>query len=506
MLLCGPLLHLLFVPVLYFATRGLMSSGWFLLSVLLVLFQPALGSVFRIGFIDYHGLLALLQLLVIAILVRRTLGPSAPHTYAMAVGAAAGLGVWITVEGLVLLAMPAALALMALWVREGGDWLDELGDFSLAFGLAVAFALMVERPPGDWLSIEYDRISILHLSMALVAVLVLRLLQRFPSNVSAASSWLRLRNAWIGAIAAAGTMLLFFPGLAAHPQQELGPIVEMVLETQTAETPYLDIYRPGQRLTSILRDLGPLLLVLPYMVFVALRGTHEQKRRFVVYLSFLVLMLAYLMLRTRALAFVQVCFVLPWLEALSALYGRITQWLGSPAGVRRAVASLALLPLVFAHAMPHKARTGVFTAPPTASRASCNDERIFALLRERRANSPGGTILAPIWNGPALVYRAGYDVISSPYHRNLRGIEDGFALLWLDPDEVPLRALAEQRRVEYVFVCRSYLHQRSNLIEESPEALVSRLAADQAPAWLRKEPLPRELEEKFLLYQTDFGR
>lgn len=500
MVLCGPIFQLLLVWAMFRATRHLPGSGWFLVAVLLIVLQPALASVFRLGFIDFHGLLVVLQMATIAVLLRHVDASETRRSGPRLLGLIAGLAVWISIEGLVLTVLPVAIVLTLLWVWKGDGALDDLIEFGISLGIAVGLALALERPPSDWLTVEYDRISLVHLSMVLASVLALMLVQRVSDQVPV---WIRLRNVWLAVIATALALVLLFPGLAVHPQQELGLIVDTVLETQTSESPYFGIYPAAQRVGSILRDIGPLVLILPYMLVVALRGTEAQKRRFAVYAGFLLLMCAYLLLRTRALAFVQLCLVLPWLDMLHQGVQRLAA-AGPRAALGRGLAGALAAVLAIGHLIP-SAMAGGVGLTGAQPRPSCYPDELVSLLREQRAQASGGTILAPIWNGPALVYRTGFGVISSPYHRNLQGIEDGFALLWLDPDDPDLRQLAMRRHVNFVFVCRNYLEVRSRTIAETPDALIARLAADRPPAWLEKVSLPPGAADRVMLYRTRFG-
>lgn len=500
-LLCGPILYMLFVPVLYWAVREHVGSGWFLLAVLMLLSQASLGALFRPGFIDYHGLVVLLQFSVIALLLRRLATGGGPH--ASVAGVLAGFGVWTTVEGLLVLAIPAVIVLTLLWVWERGDWLDELAHFGFAFGATLAAALVLERPPADGLSVEYDRISALHLFVAGVLSLAVWALQWLDDVIDLRTS--RSRVLVGGMVAAFGLtgLLGLFPGLGGHPQGALSEIVEVALDTQISEIPYLS--RANLTWSMALRELGPLLFVVPYAVVVAVAGTRDQRRRLVLYGTFLAIMVAYAMLRGRALPFVQLCLLLPWLEAVRALWLRMSRALANRAAPALLAAG-SVLAITFAHLLPQTARSAL--AAPSAARppaVSCLDERIYSHLKTLPDYRPGMVFLSSKWDAPALVYRAGVSTISSPYHRNTQGIEDGFVLLWMEPEYPGIRDLAEARRVDYVFVCKSYLHSRRKVIAEAPEVLVARLARDDPPPWLKKVAMPGDLDKVMLLYRAGFG-
>ena len=140
---------------------------------------------------------------------RILLGPARPAV-ALAAGAAAGFGLWLSVEFMLTLAVVFA-ALSLVWIREGGE--SARKNRWHGFGLlgTIVVALAIERPPEAWFLEEADRLSVIHLLIAAAAsafwVLVAWLERRHL--IERARS--RLVVALCGASVAFGLLYLLYP-------------------------------------------------------------------------------------------------------------------------------------------------------------------------------------------------------------------------------------------------------------------------------------------------------
>ena len=501
-LLSGPLLlTLLLVVLLRFTSAQFTTTlGWLLLLGLLLLMQPAVQSVFRLGFIDHHGLLILLQLTAMTLLLDWVRPQPQWRSHAGLLGFVIGCSLWITIESLILLLLPVILLIGLLWIWHPQQWLNRLYNISISLSMMLVIALLLERPPSEWTEIEYDRLSIVHLLLATSLAVGASLLIQMERRLNLDHPWKRLATSLLVLIPIALLFFWLFPGLSGHPQLQLGPLVTRVLDGQPGEQPYLTIYPQGSQLINWLRDLGPLLLILPFLGLQIRQQDHTQQQRAFIQLGFIVLMLFFLLFKTRAIGYLQVVMLLSWIDALMA----VRLWLRARAPMHYRYLWIPVFVLLsLGHHVPFQrvAQAQIETQISHTS-PSCSDSDLTHTLALLTENYPNRTLLAPLWNGPVLAYRSGATVIGSPYHRNISGIEDGFTLLWSDPHRPDIKKLARERKVGYIFVCRRYLDQNQNQIEAAPSALISRLANNNPPAWLEPVQLSADLMQKMVLFRS----
>ena len=83
---------------------------------------------------------------------------------AAAAGVAAALGIWVSVE----LLLPLALSMAALGIAWAADRVQARDGrtFAGALALSLGIAVMVERAPAAYGAIEYDKVSIVHVALA----------------------------------------------------------------------------------------------------------------------------------------------------------------------------------------------------------------------------------------------------------------------------------------------------------------------------------------------------
>ena len=259
-------------------------------------------------------------------------------------------------------------------------------------------------------------------------------------------------------------------------------------------------------------EIGLVALILPYLIFVLIKGEQHQRQRFIIYLVFILTFFIYLILKGRAIVFLQMALLLPWYEGALTLWYKLSRKLASTSSRYPTTSGGLLIRTLFIaglflHHLPHAMATWLKDSSSTqspykgrlANTPRCDYERLFPYLDRHEVGNK--TILAPIFDGPMLAYKTGYSVISSPYHRNRQGIDDGFILGWSNPDDPQMRSLAAQRNIEYVLVCRRHFFDKQNSIQQSPQDLYPRLLNGDPPDWLVKVPLPQALAQQFLFYQ-----
>ncbi|HUN50259.1 MAG TPA: hypothetical protein VMU42_04055, partial [Candidatus Sulfotelmatobacter sp.] len=425
----SPLLHLAALFAVVWAFAPLVERGARPLLGLLFVAQPAVFSHFMAGRADHHSLIALLFVLLLGAMIRLLREPETAAAAVMA-GIAAGLGLWVSEEGLLALAL-AYVALAALWLAERGAAALAGRRLSLSLLVTVMLALAIERPPGDWASHDLDRISIVHVALALAAAIFWASLAALPKPGGIRARLLAAAGAGLVPLA---LMLAVAPRFFLGPMADMDPRIAPIWLAHVAEARSL-LHGDRGSLGRLVVYLGPVLLGAVGL------ARHIRARRHdppdLAAASYLALSLAaFGALATRELRFAVPAEIVA-LGPLVLLLDDVMRLASA-----RLAPALAALPRVAAVlaaavgctglglALVGHGKAGVLTVvTPTA----CPLQSLAALLDDPHGLGAGPkTILAFLDVGPELVYRTPHRSIASPYHRNGAGIYDAWRALATD--------------------------------------------------------------------------
>ena len=472
----SPLLHVAMVMVLAWAVSPVFDLERRFLLILALVAQIAIWPQGLLGRTDHHMLIMLVFAAAFGGAWRVVLGSASPRT-ALAAGAAAGFGLWLSVEFLMVWAVIFA-ALSIAWIRGGGAQASR--NFWHAAGLAavVALALVVERPPAEWWAEDYDRISVVHLLVALAAAAFWAAAAVIARTGSAArSAGRRLMVCGLGAALAAALVWLVFPKFFAGPEVDYDPGLRAIFLDHVNETQPL--------MPNNLRDagwlliyLGSALIAVPHVLMRLWR--HRAEDVWCFWLLVALGLLAYLPLAVamrRFTGFPAMLLAIAVADLLAVLLARVRQ---EGLARRLVVLSVAVPAIVFA---PTAAGVALFFAShPAQGSGGC---LVGPLVRE--LNDPGGlgaaslTVLAMVNFGPRLMYDTPHRVITTPYPRNAAGQLDAFEI-YKATDLEAARRLVESRRIDLIVTCvRQPMYGGLSMPEDT---LDSRLRRGEPPDWL----------------------
>ena len=169
----SPLLAVLSILVMFRASKSFLDIRGQLSMAILLMIAPITRGYFYVARPDHHSLLIFLFIIVYAQLIimfcEDRHGDNAEKKYPIIAGAVSAIAVWTSVEALVTAAF-GAMAIGVVWFVWGQRKNLERLRFYL-WGLAVASvgAMAIERPVWQWVSsVEYDRISIPHITLFLL--------------------------------------------------------------------------------------------------------------------------------------------------------------------------------------------------------------------------------------------------------------------------------------------------------------------------------------------------
>lgn len=439
------LMGVLAIVALTHAARRLgVGSGLPYVGLLLVT-QPLLVFLFAYSRPDHHGLQAALFSTALfgalaSLLDSRKLWPALS-------GIAMGTAIWISTEGLIT-AVPLLAAVGLSWTMMGGPEKAAVNRrLALSAFATLLVGLAIDGPAAGRASVEFDRLSIVHMSLFALIGGFWALVGRwnFSRPLSATA---RAAVTLAGAVVTFGAMSVAFPGF------QRGPAAEIPEPLWTHWLNYTSEYVPiVQRLGGIdlLATMAPFLFAFPVSLWAAAKGSRGQR--------YLWMSIAGALLWFQGLAVFQQVRWSTYTHLIAVLpvawfLGRV---LLTTEGVRHSLlrAGLRVSIVCMVALGPSIALGGMSLLRGRRSYDNahgCEAREVVSTVAGLRTPSGGpATILAPIFWGPELLFRTGQSVVATPYHRNVDGIMDSYRVMSGDPEGA--RTLMASRGITHIVVC-----------------------------------------------------
>ncbi|GAB4369360.1 MAG: hypothetical protein Kow00114_29110 [Kiloniellaceae bacterium] len=497
----SPLLQLATVLLLVWALRPAIRPAFWFLPALALFLQPGALSYSLVGRADHHAFL-LLVFVVTAGFTLRALRNKLDARPALGAGLAAGFGVWLSVE--FLLVVGACFAALGLaWLSGERERAQQSKWCALGMSLVLLVALFVERPLAQAFDVSYDSVSSVQYLLAVGMLVFWQAVEVFEAR-SRRGPGLLTRAALAAAGAAAVALLVggVYPLFFAGPMAEVDPrIVPIWLDRVLEMRPLI----PDDRdtLGRFIFYLGGLVLVsLPFLKILA------EERGSPRFFAYLFIALACLLLGLVTVAHMRFSIYAEgaFVMAFAVVLDRFLQWSGHIANnllrgvLRGAFISVVLMgPILVGGSLMAK---DTASDPGGQPLTGCKVRDMAAYLEnDPQWRAEPQTLLAFMDIGPELLYRTHHRVIGTPYHRNGEGIYDGYRILATD-DLAAARSLMAQRGVDLVMLCLSPPERSFYARADGKENLYQRLAEGRPPAWLAPVALPGELAGQALLYRV----
>ena len=524
--LSSPLALALGVVALGWAAAPLLERDARLFACLALLMQPTVVAYSSLGRADHHALLLLLFILFVG-LVLRLLDGAAERRLAVAAGAVAALGVWVSPEALVFIA-PGLAALGLGWLFGRDSLARHNRDLLASASLCLALALLVERGPGALAGVENDRLSLVHVSLFALLALFWTVIIPFRRDVGRPLKGperggpladhrrppaarpgpaarhgprilLRALLAGAGAAGIAVLMLTMFPSLQQGPLGEVDPVYQHLRLQRIVEIQPLIAFEGlsatelGVAANRLVLILGIALVALPFLVLLLARPSATRHLWLAVALVLAVFLpLAFHQVRWSSYA--QIALLLPYGAAVGCLLHRLAGRLSGRSLVlcRPLLILVGLFwPLLLGQAFPQQQ---IVTADE-----GCPLVRLAPVL-EQAAAGTGGTVLGLADYGPEILYRTGLGVLSIPNHRPQPGFAATYRILTA-ADPAAARADLERHGVGWILLCPNPVERRAFAGAAPAGAnLYDALLGGDLPAWLRRVPLPPELANDVRLF------
>jgi len=403
------------------------------------------------GVIHHHVLLAATAAMTVGYAIRSVeTGGGRAGAY---LGLWAAIGLWLSPEAL-------AFGLMAY----GGVWVAWLTQPTAAIGRAIAaagcalfgFTLLawaVDPPAAGYMAIEPDRISIMFVWLGAGAA--------FAGSFALLRSWARP----IALVAATGSAVIW---LVAYPQILHGTAGLMAPEQAAAFFGGILEMSPVDGPASAILHLGSGVIAVAFLVWVA------WYRRSVIILYATICAAVMVALGARHFRF----GTYPATLAAGLLPVAIAMVMRS-ALPDQTVARVRIAMVTAVLALPALAGNGLAALMLGGRRELAGQNSATCTLDGAAALAgPLGdaVVLAPVNDGPFLLWRTSIRTVGTLYHR---GIEGYMRLdrAWLDPADPYAAVLAT--RATYVLLCPQ------PGLSAPPGSLLARLAVNDVPPWLK---------------------
>ncbi len=498
----SPVLLLVAGFLMVWASKPLIDAELRPYVMLAFLIQNAVLAYSLPGRVDHHTLLFLVFVINLGLTLRLVTRECDGRLAALA-GAVAGLGLWISTEFLIPVALTGAV-LWLTWLREGNTRTRLNAGYAAGLAGAVAVALVVERPFSDLLAEEYDRLSVVYLVVALIDLGFWAIVWLGERRIGFSARMIgRLMITVIGGLAGAAVLYVTYPKFFGGPMVDidLDPALIRVWVDKVKELQSV-VPTDTKSFGQFLYWLGPTLVCLPFVLALVWTRRREETWGGWVYLALGLGVYTVLTLRhVRFAPYAEIVAVV----VLIFLIGRVRQWLGRVGNetlrnATRGIASGVLL-------MGFTIVGGVIGYRTTleagvAEAARCEIRSVVPFLNDPEGLGGRSRIIAThIDYGPELLYRTDHSIIAGPYHRNAKGILSVYRIFSAG-DEAQSKALIDTRRVDFLLLCTSSKERFFYANQAAEMTFYAWLLENRYPAWLRPVPLPAGLDTDFRLFEV----
>lgn len=452
----GPVTGMLAIAAVAWALAPLRQQDAGVAAATLVATSPMLAGYGLWGRVDHHVLIVAGAVWTLGALARCILRPSGASGALLA--AAGGLTLWVSLEGLPVVASAFACAgLLAAWRPE--RYRPAVPAFALVLPATFAAALLLDPPHAP---VEPDRLSLPHLALALAVVPALLLPLAPPLRQRPR---LRLTLAVTAAALAGALVAAIFPAMLNPLGINDPEVLAFVLERT-------DELKAVKEASQFFLRLTTPVIGLAALAWLAVREWPRQAGYILALAA--VALLAYTVqgfLHARVAVAASVFGAI----ACGIAWGRLVPMLKAPARMA-----------LFAALLVMPAGLGLATRAPAENADEEKSCDIPAVLPSLRAAVGEGRsiILSDLNLAPPLLYHTDYRTVGSMYHRNEAGLRDTIATFDRPADSGAGLEVVRRRGVDWLLICAKTAPEG-----EGDGSLHARLLRDDPPGWLRPVPL-----------------
>jgi hypothetical protein len=441
---------------------------WF--AAILPPLSPAIISYGLAGVVHHHIAIVVVAVAcwgwVARVLAGRPTQPQLP-TAGVALGAWAGLGVWLTPET-VPLTMMAFGALCLAWIvsPDRDDIAEIIGLTGLTFALVTLLALLVDPPLAGIGAVEIDRLSLVFAGFALTVAeigVALWLMHRFARRRGP-----RIATACVVGLVCCGIWAASFRDQMLQGNMLVDQAQRDAMFGHIAEMLPIGGLLPG--LHFLLTGLCATML----LIWLAARRRSLLLSYAALCLSGL-LVLAWAHVRFSAYPEAAGAIALP--IALTMAERATVTWHQIGQSFTRMATILLFIQVPYLGQLP--ALTGSALAAPPIVLPACKFADAAAML----ASHPGAVLLADVNDTPEILYKTEVRTVGSLYHRDIAGFLR-LRAAWRSAPSATVPPEIDAAEVSLVLGCQTPA--RSSLVEgTTTETLFDQVRSGHPPPWLR---------------------
>ena len=219
------------------AARPLIGNSGAVIAGMLAAVQFGILGYATICHADHHVLIGLIAIAAVGFIIRAMLVPGGGDRSASAAGLTLAFGIWIGTEMQVTAGL--CLGMMALgWAVEGEAWAARNRQLAAALLAGLVAAVLIERGPGAF-DVQYDRISIIHVSMAALLYAFWAAVEAFGRRLGTIGS--RLAAVITGDVVIVAVMSAFFPKVLISPLKDADPVLLAIFDGVAEYAPMADV-------------------------------------------------------------------------------------------------------------------------------------------------------------------------------------------------------------------------------------------------------------------------
>ena len=528
----SPFLAMLSILVLFRATRSFLDTRGQISMAILVVGAPVTKNYFYAARPDHHSLLVFLFAVVFSYLIIMLYEDDEDEDgddgdknikHPIIAGGVAAVAVWVSIEALVTVAFGAGVIGFFWLIKAKLEYLGKLRWFLWGLALAGIVAITLERPPAQWFqAVEYDRISIPHITLFIMLALVSELIWRIWKKKKTTSTY---ADRFIS-----GTIIIAVPAIILFlifPDFFKGPFAgAMDIRLQEVWLNKIEELRPMfdgnvASYSLAIMHLAPLLWVAWWLKKIrnkkelslsdsglADSGLADSGLAGLVLVIILgIIIFAPLSIyQVRWSAYLGIVLAVP----LASLAQILFDFSGGPTIGTNPKTPIFRVPIVasvfVAPALGALALTSLLANETTDGEASKNCKWSDVAPQLKKISEQRGrkiNIMTRIHEGPEVLYRTGQNVVGTPHHRNTEGILDSLKVL-AGTDLNESFSILSERNIDYLAFCKDTIEERVYL--NTPGETLSRMMADgRQPKWLEAVTLPGDTGDRFYLFRFNKG-
>ena len=523
----SPFLAMLSILILFRATRSFLDTRGQVSMAILVVAAPITKNYFYAARPDHHSLLVFLFAVVFSYLIIMLYEDDEGEDdnngdknikHPIIAGSVAAVAVWTSVEALVTVAFGAGV-IGFFWLIKGKlEYLGKLRWFLWGLALASIAAIALERPPAGWFqAVEYDRISIPHITLFLMLALVSELIWRIWKNKKTTSTY---TDRFIG-----GTIMVALPAIILFlifPNFFKGPFAgAMDIRLQEVWLNKIEELRPMfdgdvASVSLATMHLAPLLWVAWWLKKIrnkkeaslsdSVSANSVPSSLVLVIILGIIIFVPLSIYQVRWSAYLGIILAVPLASLAQMLFDFRSGPTVGPATKDEPGTPIFRVPIVasvfIAPALGALALTSLLTNETADSNASKNCKWSDVAPQLKKISQQNGrkiNIMTRIHEGPEVLYRTGQNVVGTPHHRNTEGILDSFKVL-ASTNLGEAFSILSKRSIDYLAFCKDTIEERVYL--NTPGETLTRMMVDgRQPKWLEAVTLPGDAGDRFYLFR-----